>query len=191
MLLIIVSHLKTVDNPSRMLKQGTLKDMLDISRRKDSGMVVNALDCPMGSQSGRTAPTPLRFSALASDDKATAVTQGAVGLEDVDLSDKTTWGLAATKNATSWVHVDDDGFATMVSVETGSKYWALGRRRQAKDKASKSGDDMSVDTEHDASGDLGGDMSTTHAYSDTFEPSGPYTDVLDYEAVLLRPGSLL
>lgn len=173
-----------MNNPNRNLKQGTLKDMLEISRRGDNSMIVNALDCAMGFQSGRTAPTPLRFSVLASDDKATMVTQGAVGLENINLSDQTMWGLAATKNATSWVHVDDDGFATMVSVETGSKYWVLGRHRQRKGEVSTSSDDNSFSR-------LNGDMSTTHAFNNAFEPNDPYTDVMDYEGVLLRPGSLL
>jgi hypothetical protein len=43
------------------------------------------------------------------------------------LADDLAWATAATKHATSWMHVDDDGLGTAVTVKTGAKYWVVGR----------------------------------------------------------------
>ena len=39
--------------------------------------------------------------------------------------DELKWGTAATQYATSWMHEDDDGFGTVVTVKTGAKYWVV------------------------------------------------------------------
>ena len=41
------------------------------------------------------------------------------------LGDDLSWGLVATADTTSWVHVDDDGLGTAVVVKTGAKWWAV------------------------------------------------------------------
>jgi hypothetical protein len=35
------------------------------------------------------------------------------------------WGTAATKGATTMVHIDTEGFATVVSVLSRAKYWVV------------------------------------------------------------------
>jgi hypothetical protein len=39
--------------------------------------------------------------------------------------DATNWGTVATRGATSWIHVDHDGFSTSTQPLTGSKYWVI------------------------------------------------------------------
>jgi hypothetical protein len=45
------------------------------------------------------------------------------------LIDDTNWGTAATAGTTSMVHIDDEGFATVITVLTESKYWVVMRPR--------------------------------------------------------------
>jgi hypothetical protein len=35
------------------------------------------------------------------------------------------WATVATKGATSWIHMDDEGFNTSTQPLTGAKYWVL------------------------------------------------------------------
>ena len=43
------------------------------------------------------------------------------------LDDILLWGPAATQHAVSWLHFDDDGFATAIAVKTGAKYWVVAK----------------------------------------------------------------
>ena len=40
-------------------------------------------------------------------------------------SDDTTWSTAGSRGATSWAHVDDDGFCTSTQILVGKKYWVI------------------------------------------------------------------
>lgn len=89
---------------------------------KDSAVALNVLDLPLGRV---TVPVPPKFNDLASD--AYCANSAGMLLDLKDLSDSTSWGTAATANAVSWFHCDDDGFCTSVSTQTGDKLWVLAR----------------------------------------------------------------
>jgi hypothetical protein len=39
------------------------------------------------------------------------------------------WATAATRNATTWLHMDDHGMATVVKIVAGMKYWVVSREK--------------------------------------------------------------
>jgi hypothetical protein len=78
------------------------------------------------------------------------------------------------KCATSWVHIDTAGFATAVDSVAGSKYWVLLKPRN-----------------HANPKDHTGDLSSMYAFGPNWDPSGAGTDAFEFEAVVLRAGSLL
>ena len=114
---------------------------------------------------------------LASDRWAWHQTYGCPGLR-CDLNhpaNVTDWGTIATRGATCWIHIDDEGFATSTQPLTGGKYWVIYYP------------DPNVD------GSLGhGNMSSIRCVPD-------YEELLKHdlggyfkaEAVVLRPGDLL
>ncbi|KZP07551.1 hypothetical protein FIBSPDRAFT_762772, partial [Athelia psychrophila] len=55
------------------------------------------------------------------------------------MKNVTSWGTAATANALSWFHIDDDGFATCVSVQAGMKWWVLARKKDRNPRADEMG----------------------------------------------------
>lgn len=166
---IPVAHLRDMHKPSEMLRNTSIQVMLDIANSPDSKLVLNLLDCPMG---GASHPPPPRFAALASDNKASAMTKGEPLVGTKHLADDLCWATAAHKYASSWPHVDDEGFSTSVEVQTGSKFWAV-----AVDKPSRVGD--------------AGDMATIEAYGKDWEAFTARSEVFDYEGVLLTPTSVL
>jgi hypothetical protein len=89
-------------------------------------------------------------------------------------TEDTIWGTAALKHATSWQHIDDEGFATVVTNMVGAKYWVLARRRR--DAPSTSYD---------------GDMGSVHAFGPTLRPTSANCDIYEHEGVLLTPGTIL
>jgi hypothetical protein len=110
-------------------------------------------------------------SCLASHERAWVETRNRRGipLMEPQVNDMT-WGTAATQHAVSHCHVDDDGFATAVTVRSGAKYWVVGHPKanvhdiQPWDK---------WDSECDPAGFNVGKMK------------------YDWEGVLLRPGTVL
>jgi hypothetical protein len=61
---------------------------------------------------------------LASDRWAWLQTRGKAGFQKETYPiDAMTWGTVSTKNATTWIHMDDEGFATTTQLLTGKKYW--------------------------------------------------------------------
>lgn len=89
-------------------------------------------------------------------------------------TDHTIWGTAALKHATSWPHIDDEGFGTVVTNMVGAKYWVLARRRRD-----------APSTSHD------GDMGSVHAFGSTIDTTSARADMYEHEAVLLTPGTVL
>jgi hypothetical protein len=89
-------------------------------------------------------------------------------------SDAMVWATAATRNATTWGHIDDHGAATIVKVMTGIKYWVVFRQKQ----------DLTRSTSH-------GDMGSNKAFIDHWEPWTAGEATWDHEAILLRPGDML
>ena len=93
------------------------------------------------------------------------------------LADHLIWGTAATRHAASWPHIDNEGFATMSSIQVGSKYWLLGRPKQQSAHS----------------------MDRINAFGIGYQPEGEKAEesessmwaLYDYEGVLLTPGPVL
>jgi hypothetical protein len=102
-------------------------------------------------------------------------TRGMRGLTAIrPLHDDTVWGTAALQHAVSWQHVDDEGFATVVTNMVGSKYWVLARQRR--DKSNE---------------DAQGDMASAAAFGHTLQPTSASKEIFEHEGLLLEPGSVL
>jgi hypothetical protein len=112
---------------------------------------------------------------FASNEVAWHETRGRPGhARERPLADDLAWGTAATKRTVSWLHVDDDGFATVTIVRTGMKYWVLMKNRG------------------DAQGGCSGDIGSSLAYPDDWQPQTSHCKGLwAAEGVLLRKGSVL
>lgn len=82
---------------------------------------------------------------MASQEKAWHETQGLPGCKkERNLRDETDWAIAGNKGVTSLTHIDDDGFATVVRVMAGSKYWVLMDSREPSDDEDFSGNLSSI-----------------------------------------------
>ena len=115
------------------------------------------------------------YSHLVTHELAMQWTHGRRGLVPLQLlSDELVWGTAGMKHATTWQHVDDEGFGTVVTNMVGCKYWVLARRRR----------DSPVAEWH-------GDMSCTVSFRDTIRPIAACSDMWEHEGLLLTPGTVL
>ena len=90
--------------------------------------------------------------------------------------DDMVWATAATKNATTWGHINDHGMATIVKVMTGKKYWVTMHPKRKQDESQ---------------GGSNGDMGSIKVFIDGWEPWGAGELLWDHEAVLLQAGDLL
>jgi hypothetical protein len=91
-------------------------------------------------------------------------------------ADKVIWGIASTRNASSWAHMDAQGVGTVIKVITGSKYWVLMTPKQQKRAAKDDG---------------AGNMNSIRAFGPGWSPSGACEALWDHEGVLLREGDVL
>lgn len=107
-----------------MLTKGKLRDLLD-NARTESPVAMNVLDLPLGRA---TVPMPPLYNDFATDTHSATLVGHLVDLRD--MGNVTSWGTAATKNALSWFHADDEGYSTAVSVQAGSKWWVLARLKK-------------------------------------------------------------
>jgi hypothetical protein len=117
-----------------------------------------------------------RFS---SDSTAWRATKGRGGSTDGDfppLAD-IRWGLAATKGAIHWWHIDSDGFATFIDVITGYKWWIVARER----------DSYVASGQKDATPRFG----NVNLFLDSYQLEEPNDDLWNIEAILLEPGTRL
>src|ERR1700677_1584695 len=89
------------------------------------------------------------------------------------LSNDLTWGTAALTHATSWTHIDDEGFATAVTTRTGSKFWAIARQRQEAELPS-----------------LPDNIQSIRGFGEGYIPHEGLTGIWDYEGLLLTPGTV-
>jgi hypothetical protein len=91
-------------------------------------------------------------------------------------SDVMLWGTAATKDATTWAHIDNHGLATVVKVMTGRKYWVVMFPKH--DRGSKN--------------NLG-NLATTNAFGSSarWRPSSSCNNLWDHEGVVLEAGDTL
>lgn len=106
-----------------MIRPGTLRNLL-ASAKSDSPVASNVLDLPLGDAS---VPVPPMYNEVATDSRTRNLVKKLVKLDD--MRNVTSWGTAATNNAFSWGHLDDVGFGTAVSVQTGGKWWVLRRKK--------------------------------------------------------------
>jgi hypothetical protein len=100
------------------------------------------------------------------------------------LADDLIWGTVGTKHAVSWPHVDDEGFATMSAVQTGSKYWIVGKEKRKIFQF----DDGRGKMDHINAFGVGRDDDLGDS---SWVPSEPNLHQFDYEGILLTPGMVL
>jgi hypothetical protein len=176
---------------------GTLEDLLD-EKRERKNLVLNALDIKMG---GASVPPPPQYqykyflflcfvtnlliasgSMLASNEQAWQETRDLPEIvTGIYHNDETEWATAANRHAVSWLHEDDWGSGTSSKPIVGMKYWVVVRPKAGADNGS-AGDMGSIH----AFGQIG------HGYSEREYSAGhAYTDLWDYEGVLLCPGDIL
>ena len=123
---------------------------------------------------------------LASHEAAWLTSRGRPGfLSHISLSEDMVWATAALKHAMSWTHINDEGFATVATVDVGSKYWVVARPHQ-KNQINGLGD---MDTINAFGLPQSSDDNTTNPQ--TWNPGRANTDLFDYEGVLLTPGTVL
>lgn len=89
-------------------------------------------------------------------------------------SDSMVWGTASTQDSTTWLHIDDHGLGTVVTVIAGMKYWVLA---VPKEKSSK--------------GKGNGDVGTIDTFGDGWAMGSACETKWDYEGILLCPGDTL
>jgi hypothetical protein len=108
------------------------------------------------------------FSSLTSNETAWRETKGMVGINpDVNLSNILSWGAASTKGASTCLKVSPEGFATVVEVKTGLKYWVTGQLKHPDD------------------------LGTANAFGKRWHSSNASANTWKYEGVLLGPGTVL
>lgn len=134
------------------------------------GKILNALDFPLGQAN----LSPMKFT---SESYAWQATKSAAycKTDRPFPGDSVRWGMAATSGALSWFHIDSDGFGTFVDVQAGSKYWIVGRPKCVSNEAA---------IDHGAFSDI-------NMYLKPYDFSSPPTDMWDFEAVYLEPGTRL
>ena len=109
-----------LDNGMPITVTGLASDLLENARRPD-GKILNGLEFVMWKDAGDKSLSAtdlvawdyLRGKRLSSNPPTH------YPIEDVR------WGLAATANSVSWLHIDSDGFATYVQVMCGKKVWGV------------------------------------------------------------------
>lgn len=169
---ISVAHLRSIDDPDKTLEFGNLQTLLDVANTPDSKLVLNLLDCPMG---GVTVQAPPRYDAFASDEWAATMTKGMPFIGTANVTDDVAWGTAGLKYASSWPHLDDEGFCTVVTVKVGGKWWLLARKKRQGPTA----------------GGIKGDIGTVHSFDGSWQPYQANSDIFEHEAIFLTPGCVL
>jgi hypothetical protein len=113
---------------------------------------------------------------LATNEQAWQDTRDLPGLQTINFpSDAMVWATAATRNATTWGHIDDHGMGTVVKIMTGRKYWVIFRPKVDGTKPAV------------ARGDFG----SSKAFIDHWVPTSAGDSVWDHEGILLQAGDIL
>jgi hypothetical protein len=92
-------------------------------------------------------------------------------------TDAMLWGTAATKNATSWLHIEDYGLGTIIKLMAGKTYWVIARPKREQ-----------ITNEHR---NMPGDFKSSYAFPDKWNTTLPGEQFWDYEGVVLEPGDTL
>jgi len=110
--------------------------------------------------------------ALMSHLRAWNATRGIAGHGKVTIPvDTLNWVMASHAHAVSWLHQDTNGLGTKADILNGSKYWIVSRTKPG-----------TAGTE--------GDTSSPYCFQG-WEPSGEPPEGMEFEGVLLLPGSVL
>ena len=91
-----------------------------LASAKKGGAIINALSFPLPL-------SEIRKSTFSSDVEAWLVTDGLPYCDQEAFypTADMRWGLAATKGARHWIHVDSDGLGTNVDLLCGGRFWLL------------------------------------------------------------------
>jgi hypothetical protein len=150
------------DDMSCQLRVGTLEHILAMARDPE-GAIINGLYFPL--------PLSAIKDPLSSETEAWRLTEGLPFCKSkaVYPTSEMRWGLASTRCARHWTHIDSDGLATFVDVINGEKIWILLKPY--------------LDGEPDPSGHI-------DVYLEDFNPA-QVNPTWEAEAVLLTPGTRL
>ena len=158
---------------SSQLCAGTLRHVLRAAQEEQSA-ILNALSFPL----------PLagvEQTAFSSELEAWHLTEGmnfctnAAHFPTGDMR----WGLAATRGARSWIHIDSDGLATFIDVKCGGRYWILFSPPLTQDKHSFGAIDQFLDNFN------------TVGYDERWKPESVDDNSWRAEAIHLKAGSRL
>jgi hypothetical protein len=115
------------------------------------------------------------YRCLASHERAWQFTRGIAGFVNKEpLSDELIWGTAALRHASTWLNITCEGFAMSIVPKVGSNYWVVGRLRR---------DPVQANVQCP--------MATIDAFGPDWLRVSPNSDLYQYEAVLLCPGTAL
>lgn len=101
--------------------KGKLRDLLN---PQDPNVAQNVLDLPLGHTSVHF---PTSFQQMSTTAYSFNLVLHLLTIQDV--LNVLCWGTGSTLGAVSWPHTDDMGFATVVWVQAGAKWWVLLRRK--------------------------------------------------------------
>jgi hypothetical protein len=112
---------------------------------------------------------------LASHQCAWQFTKGKEGLLNINAPiHRLKWSILATAGATSWIHIDANGLATLIYMSAGRKYWLVGKQKR----------------EWYGKKNLG-DIGAMEAFGKDWAPDGDGIENFEWEGVLLEPGHSL
>lgn len=138
------------------------------------GKILNALQFPLPEEG-------LGVNPFSTESVAWRGTKGWPDCKDLELPPTANirWGLAATTGALHWFHIDSDGFGTYIDVQTGMKWWIVGKPKKHISSEASSPYDFSEFARIGLLMESG------------FELEEPCTSIMDLEAILLTPGTRL
>jgi hypothetical protein len=186
---VLVAELRAGTGPATH-RPGTLEQLRIAVEDEEHPRILNMLDLPMGHLSQEPPPKYRQAhfvfvlsiihgkcfdSSFASHEVAWQETRGQVGLVQQEPPvDTFSWGAAATDAATTWIHMDDEGFGAVITVKAGAKWWAVMKPR----RDARPGDSL-------------GNLRSWKAYPQSWKTPESGMGVFGAEAVLLRAGSVL
>jgi hypothetical protein len=127
----ISSVLSKVDHqfPEHRHHQGTLRELHNLTQELSNGDCppLNAISLPAHH---RNLYIPPQFGSLASNEVAQSrlPEHYSAAFSVPDLKPQMEWSLVGSRGAVSPLHVDSEGFGTVVVVLEGSKYWIVATR---------------------------------------------------------------
>jgi hypothetical protein len=123
--------------------QGSIEEFYEEAMKPNNGLILNVLDIPLGQEYRQYLPYEywLSYDFIQSTDPyvsrhlyshsfAWQQTRGVPGFytDSKMPQDHLLWATAASRNATSFPHIDANGLATALDEVTGTKYWVLAQQ---------------------------------------------------------------